>query len=86
MATRPASMAKIMSQISGIRRPAQQIRDGSSGKYSCHVHDTVSCGTIAGRNELAKDRHVVCIEDTETDAEAKSASYNHQEVMTETEQ
>ena len=38
---------------------------------------------VAWRYELAEDRHVVGVENTETDTETESAAYNHGETVAE---
>ena len=48
-----------------------------------HVHNAVGGRPVAWRYELAEDRHVVGVENTETDTETESAAYNHGETVAE---
>lgn len=57
--------------------------DDRSGKYPGHVHNAVGGRPVAWRYELAEDRHVVGVENTETDTETESAAYNHGETVAE---
>ena len=72
-----------MPLVTGIRRLAQQFCDARSGKYPGHVHNAVGGRPVAWRYELAEDRHVVGVENTETDTETESTADNHGETVAE---
>ena len=50
-------------------------------KYTGHIHNSIGCSPITGGDELAKDRHIIGVEYTITDTEAKTTADNHREVV-----
>lgn len=81
--TKPAIIAKSCPKLpASVDSPSSFVMIAPA-KTPGHVHDAVSGRPIARRYELAEDRHVVGVENTESDTETEPTADNHGETVAE---
>ena len=77
---------EVAAEVPCVGRFAQSLGDDGSGKDSDHIHDAVCRCSMAGKNELTQDGHIIGVEHPEPYPETKSSRDDHRQVIAEPEQ